>query len=433
MNPRFRTFLHCIEFRIVIGALLVFVIPSSLLFVNSGFESPPIQWEKFFDGSRGCSVLQNENGDYLVTGEKGLASVLIGTDSSGNLLWTKTFQIEGKETFLPYLIQTADGGYALAGTWENNYALVRVDSEGNIIWTKTYERNALFNYLRSVIQTNDGGYALVGTYLNNPPSDGQTWFVKVDALGNIQWNKTIGSIGDFVNSVLQTSDGGYSIIGTSWASETSPARPKIIKTDPDGIVQWNKTYGGIGKAKFYYTESFSGIITDDGGYLSAGFAGESSSSWMAWLVKTDPQGKMIWNQTYGEIGSLVNSVINTRDGGYSFVGVVNRQDAWIAKTDVYGNMDWNLTFKGSSIETFCKSIIQTNDGGYAIVGMRDGRIWLVKITTLSQHSPVLTPLLETIVIVILAITLGITIVVFILSKSIRRKRGNGSFKFVYHF
>ena len=96
-------------------------------------------------------------------------------------------------------------------------------------------------------------------------------------------------------------------------------------------------------------------------------------------------------------------------------------------------LDWNLTVEGSSIETCCKSIIQTNDGGYAIVGMRDGRIWLVKITALSQHSPVLTPLLETIVIVILAITFGIAIVVFILSKSVRRKRGNGSFKFVCYF
>lgn len=392
----------------------------SLLLVNADSEAPLTQWQQFFDGTRGFSVLQTENEGYAVTGKNALASLLIKMDSSGNLLWKKTYQIGGKETFLPYLIQTEDGGYALAGTWENKFALVRVDSEGKMKWNKTYEHSAVFNYLRAFIRTNDGGYALVGTYLNQPPSDGQTWFVKVDFLGNIQWNKTIGSLGDFVNSALQTSDGGYAIIGTIWASETLPATPKIIKTDPDGNIEWNKTYGGMGRDQFYYTESFSGITTDDGGYLLSGFAGESSNTWRAWLVKTDSQGNMMWNKTYGEIGSLANSVVQTRDRGYAYAGVVNRKDAWIVKTDEYGNMDWNLTFKGGSIETFSKSILQTNDGGYAIAGTKDDKIWFVKLTVISPPSPVI-PTIEKIVIVILAVAIAITITVIIHRKFIRRK------------
>jgi hypothetical protein len=386
----------------------------SLPIVEANSEAPSMKWQQLFEGSRGCSVFQTANEGYVVTGANISASLLIRTDSSGNLLWTKTYRIGGNETFLPYLVQTEEGGYALAGTINNSYAIIRVDPEGNVIWEKTYELSAKFHYLRSFIRTSDGGYALVGTYLNQPPSDGQTWFVKVDIAGNVQWNKTIGDAGDFVASALQTVDGGYVIIGTSWRSETLPAIPKIIKTDSEGIIKWSETYGGVGKSEFYYTESFSGIITEDAGYLIGGFAGQNSSSWMAWLLKTDSQGKMLWNVTYGDIGSLANSVLKTMNGGYAFAGVVNRTDAWVVKTDEYGIMDWNLTFSGSSIEAFCNSVFQTRDGGYAIVGTKEGKIWLAKLTGVSYSSP----LLPSIIVVTIAI---LTILGYILRKIFHRK------------
>jgi hypothetical protein len=384
--------------------------------VNAEPEAPLIQWQQFFDGTHGFSVLQTENESYVLTGKNSSSSLLIKTDSSGNLLWKKNFQLEGKETFLPYLLPTEDGGYVLAGTWENKYILVSVDSEGKMDWNKTYEHRAVLNHLRALIRTNDGGYALIGTYLNQPPSDGQTLFLKIDSLGNIQWNKTIGSVGDFVCTTLQTNDEGYAIIGTIWASETDPAIPKMIKTDPDGNIQWQKTYGGMGRGQFYYTESFSGITTEDGGYLISGFAGDSSSTWRAWLLKTDSQGNMMWNKTYGEIGCLANFVVQTQDRGYAYAGVVNRKDAWIVKTDEYGNMDWNLTFEGISIETFSHSILQTNDGGYAVVGTKDDKIWLFKLTPKPPNTPVIPITLETIVIFLLIIAICITIIAILYGK-----------------
>ncbi len=390
---------------IFVSVLLFLLMVSSFSLTAVGSEVPSTQWQQSFEGNRGYSVLQTENGGYAVTGANASANLLIRTDSAGNLLWTKAYPIGGNATYLPYLLQTADG-YALAGTMNNSYVIIAVDSEGNVIWEKTYERSAVFNYLRSFIRTSDGGYAVVGTYLNQPPSDGQTWFVKLDSLGNVEWNKTIGSVGDFVNSVLQTSDEGYAIISTSWASEFLPARPKIIKTDSEGNIQWNKTYGGVGTGQFYYTESFTGTIANDEGYLIAGFAGVNSSSWVAWLFKTDPQGNMLWNVTHGDIGSLANTVVKTQDGGYVFLGVVNRKDAWVVKTDANGNIDWNMTFEGSSIEAFCNNIIQTSNGAFAIVGTKEGKIWFAKLTAPSQTSPVIPILL---VIAVMAIIIGLTL------------------------
>ena len=161
---------------------------------------------------RFCSAV---TGDSRLPGLSPPVTLLIRTDSAGDLLWTKSFELGGTNTSLPYLIQTRDGGYALAGTVNNEYVIVKVDSNGNLQWNKSYVYAEPYNSFRSFVQTTDGGYAFVGTF--SPPQNashavGQIWFVKTDASGNIQWNKTIvGSQGNFANSIVQNSDGGYAI------------------------------------------------------------------------------------------------------------------------------------------------------------------------------------------------------------------------------
>jgi hypothetical protein len=235
------------------------------------------------------------------------------------------------------------------------------------------------------------------------------------------WNRTIvGPLGNFANSVLETPDGGYAIIGTSWTSDALPSNFKLIKTNSNGDAQWEKTYGGEGK--FFTAESESGIITKDGGYLLAGVSLEEgqANAWLAWLVKTDSEGKMMWNKTYGEAGSWAFQVIQTKEDGFAFTGILNGRDAWLLKTDLNGNEDWNMTFPGStfigsSFEDFGKCIIQTTDGGYAMVGTKDGKIWLAKIGP--SANPASAWLLAEIVAAIAA-----AVIVTVISATIVRKR-----------
>lgn len=249
--------------------------------------------------------------------------------------------------------------------------------------------------LRAIIQTNDKGYALVALLQTEagPHGIGQAWFVKLDAQGEMEWNKTIvGTLGEYPNSVLQTSDGGYAIIGTSWSSGF-PSYYKLIKTDANGNEQWNKTYGGEGK--FYTAENDYGITTSNGGFMLSGFIVGADNGWTAWLVKTDSQGNAVWNGTYGEGGGCVaDAVIQTSDGGYAFTGVINKTVGWVVKTDASGTMEWDATFAdgsfvGSSVEDFGRPIVQAQDGGYTIVGTKDGKIWLFK---LAAQSPTLSSL-----------------------------------------
>lgn len=84
-------------------------------------------------------------------------------------------------------------------------------------WNMTLAGNASAS---SVVQTLEGGYIIAG---NKDSYDGDAWIIKTDPKGNEQWNKTFKgeeerNSGDWgknqVSSVKQTSDNGYILAGS---------------------------------------------------------------------------------------------------------------------------------------------------------------------------------------------------------------------------
>lgn len=445
--------------KFLLAAILVFIICLSIIAIisltRSIYEAPHIQWQKFYNGVSGNFVVSTFDGGYLLLGTNAsiqktdtwpnyvnYTSLLIKTDSSGNLTWVKTYQIQGAETMLTRVVRTSDGGYALAGVtlaktifpdvdYENNaaqfgiatrqFCLIKIDTLGNVQWTRTYmhgqesvnggEAYVEGHDLTSIIQTADGGYALVGTYWFAPPTDQHIWFVKADANGNLQWNKTIspGPLGNFASALLQTIDGGYIIIGTKTTHGPSPASFEVIKLDSEGNVQWYETYGGEGA--YYSAKCYSGTVAQDGGYILAGsVSSEIGAPPVGWLVKTDLQGKMLWNRTYGQNNSVILTIMQTSDGGYVFAGttggngVIGGKNAWVVKIDEAGNVEWEKSIVVNfpyGVNT-PNSIIEANDGEYVFAGTYNGtynvgyqKLWLVKIAYTRLFHPYIWLLIQT--------------------------------------
>jgi len=415
------------RFYLTLTVLFLIVCVAFPIFSASAIvKAPSLEWEHFFGGFVGYSVLQTGDGGFVISGVNASRSVLIRTDSVGNLLWTKSYEFGGTNTSLPYLIQTKDGGYALGGTLNNEYVIVKVDSVGSVEWNKSFFLDEPYNSFRGFVQTRDGGYAFVGTF--SPPQNathavGQIWLVKTDSSGNMQWNKTIaGAQGNFANSIVQNGDGGYAIFCTSWESETLPSSFKIIKTDSNGNELWNKTYGGSGS--FFTAESDAGIETRDGGYLLAGVSVDKGSDYLAWLVKTDSKGNMLWAQNYGGFGSWALAVTQSSDGGYCFAGLYNGKGVWLVKTDSVGAVDWNETFSrasiwGVSVEDFGKPLIQARDGGYVLVGGLRSQIWLAKLVGSSASS------FSGFSIYLVAVVVVLIIVIVVVAALVKRRRTCG--------
>jgi hypothetical protein len=194
--------------------------------------------------------------------------------------------------------------------------------------------------------------------------------VKVDSTGTKQWDKTYGgTANDWGFSVIQTSDGGYAIAGNTNSFGAGNFDFRLVKTDSAGMTQWSRTYGGVS-----YECSRSVVQTSDGGYTLAGCTQSYGAGYYDfWLVKTDSTGNKQWNKTYG--GTYYEeaySVVQTSDGGYAITGYTQSYgagsyDLWLVKTDSSGNMQWNKTYGGSGYE-YGQSVVETSSGEYAIAG-----------------------------------------------------------------
>ncbi len=278
------------------------------------------------------------------------------------------------------LIQTADGGYAIVGSTtsftqgvEDCY-VIKLDAKGNLQWAKAIGGSGI-DIATAIIQTSDKGYAIAGQSNSfDPNSRFDCYIVKLDSAGNLEWDKAIGGTNDeYALSILQTSDGGYLVAGSTTSFGLGWADIYLVKLDANGNVQWTKTIGGIDD-----DVAFDIIQTSDGGYAIVGFTlsfcnAGCPATGDAYIVKLDANGNLQWTKVIGGADDEVASAIaQTNDNGYIVVGRTRSfgrgdYDMYVIKMDGNGNIQWTKTIGGDSADV-ALSVVQTSDGGYAIAG-----------------------------------------------------------------
>jgi len=244
----------------------------------------------------------------------------------------------------------------------------------------------------SVEQTTDGGYIIAGVITTFYGGGGDFYLIKTDASGNEEWEKTFGGSGDdAAHSVQQTTDGGYIVAGMTTSYGAGGADIYLVKTDALGNTEWEKTIGGSDDDLAYSVEQTTG-----GGYIIAGQRANYSVGWYyVYLVKTDALGNMEWEKTFGGSGyNDAYSVEQTTDGGYIVAAMTTSygaggMDFYLVKTDASGNTEWEKTIGGSD-DDYAWSVEQTIDGGYIVVGdtrsygAGEEDVYLVKVGQLAN-------------------------------------------------
>ncbi|HKR06942.1 MAG TPA: T9SS type A sorting domain-containing protein [Bacteroidia bacterium] len=303
------------------------------------------------------------------------------------------------------LINTNDGGYAIGGTASssdgdvsfnhggNDYWLVKLDSNYNLQWEKTYG-GSLSDWLYSTIQTSDGGFLMTGyTNSNNGNVTGHHglsdyWVVKTDPAGNLQWQKTLGGSNvDYGSDAVETYDGGFAVAGYSSSIDGDVSVPLgqadywLVKLDASGNILWDKSYGGSNA-----DNARSIIQAHDSCLVISGSAGSNDSDvtgylggWDFWIVKTDPNGILLWEKSLGGNTEDYNSkVIEASDNGFVLSGSTKSntnyvsgnhggKDAWMVKIDSAGNFQWQRCSGGILNDEFM-NVIETADQGYIASG-----------------------------------------------------------------
>jgi hypothetical protein len=353
----------------------------TFFFIFQSFVHIHAQWIKIYGGNKEDDALliqQTGDGGWIVAG--GTRSFVAGEMSlwilklnlNGSIEWQNCYS---SDYINPLSIQpTGDGGY-LVGCNRGSFGgtkmilALKLDSLGRIDGSAS-RGWSVSDYAQSIQQTSDGGFILTGTNPGWWEEKRNIWVSKLSSSGDIDWEWTFAGNGDDnARSVQQTGDGGYIVAGFTQSFGSGKEDLWILKLDPSGAIEWQRTYGGNEN-----DDACSIQQTRDGGYIVAGFtqslgAGEED----IWILKLDPSGAIEWQRTYGgNEKDYACSISQTMDGGYIVAGVTysfgaGEKDFWILKLIPSGDIEWQKTF-GTSFEEEANSIEQTNDGGYVISG-----------------------------------------------------------------
>ncbi len=385
------------------------------------FAQPIIDWQVNLGGSNGDLpfginqttdkgfILTGTSAsiDYDVTGNHGITdSWLVKLDSAGTIEWQKCFGGSYIETGWD-VSQTSDHGYIMISStlstdgdisfhygeeYNSDYWVVKTDSIGNLIWEKTYG-GSLNDAPTSIRQTMDGGYIIGGTSNSNDfdisdhlgfTDSSDFWIVKVDSMGNLLWEKSLGGNGnDDCAEIIEVADGSLYAMGSTGSTDVGAfinhgeSDFLLIHLSASGDILWQKTYGGSdsetassvrtttnnGFIMTGITKSNDGDVTDNHGLIDF------------WAVRINAIGDIIWQKCFG--GSKADeffSMSTIGDQGFIFCGTSASSDGdvsihygseyypdiWIVKTDTIGAIDWQKTFGGSDIEN-APSIISIAD------------------------------------------------------------------------
>ena len=343
--------------KILIAGLLVSVIllipinsaySNNGLSVNNNDENLPYDtmlddiWTKqyhFSADNRGESVKQASIGGYIAVANWAsagshvkLGSCIFKTNNNGEIIWEEEY---GDDYFEPYRVYSVtednSGNYCImTGNFGVKMWIVKYNIIGSKIWEKQLQ---IYHFARGkeIIPTFDDGLAIVGYNTYNYPSDNQSvLLLKIDNDGNEIWHKTFDyELYNYGYSLKQTSDGGFIIVGYTSPNYDNEYKTYLLKTDENGTLLWEKTFGGK-----YNDIGYSVQTTDDGGYIITGYIGDY---WLGdvWLIKTDAYGNLQWDKNFG--GWSGASVSQTLDSGYILTGEGVGGAAFLIKTDANGN------------------------------------------------------------------------------------------------
>lgn len=315
-------------------------------------------WQKTYGGpahEESRSVVALPSGEYVVMGNSNIQTnglenvILIKIDSVGNILWEKTFG--GTNTDMGHsMVLTPDGGFAIVGYTTSFGAqgadiyLLKVDASGNLVWEKRFGGGAS-DAGESVICSPENDFLIAGSTNSTGAGSLDIYLSKIDASGKQLWEKTFGGSGsDEGKSVAPTADGGYLLVGTTIRSFKTQSEALfdvyVVKSDSAGNLVWQKTFGGADEDR-----GFSACPAHDGGYAIVGSSGanfEKGSD--GFLVRIDSRGNLIWEKTFGGMGADgIYLILPTYDRGYVLGGATYSSgsgcsDVYLIKTDVNGNV-----------------------------------------------------------------------------------------------
>jgi hypothetical protein len=246
--------------------------------VKLSFEGE-IQWQKALGGSGidlGYEIKQTSDGGFIISGES-----------------------------------ESDDGDASGSNGGGDYWVIKTNETGDVEWQQLLGGTAL-DRANDVCQLNDGSFVVFGHVskgggdVSQHYSGYDLWLVKLSSTGSLIWEKNYGGSGeDFSGEIFPTLDGGFILAGSTNSNDFDVVDNDggvdvlLFRVDSLGSILWQKTLGGSKGERAYSVQQ-----TTDGGYITAGFAWSNNGDVSGvhgdsdfWIVKLSPETSSTSNPT----------------------------------------------------------------------------------------------------------------------------------------
>lgn len=276
---------------------------------------------------------------------------------------------------------TSDGGMIVAGKSaylsNNDMAMMKLDLNGNVQWAHAYGNGIDDDQAESVIQTLDGGYMLVGS------TNTDCYVVKTNSLGVVQWQKTHTPISSKrVMDVLQLADSSYIMtVGSSINGGSVASNAGYMKLDKNGNRLWSYSYSSESWTCCTYNPNIYRVLKFNNSssilLMGSRYGGSSDGGY---FLKINSAGTILMERrTISGGGQFLNG-IQTADGNIVMVGF-----NMVTKIDTSGNLIWMKKYTGNNYPAF-QAVAELPNSNLLLYAIGDdGYPYLLQTNSLGVH------------------------------------------------
>ena len=297
------------------------------------------------------NIIHLANGGNILTGYYRIGEkeyiLVVKTDDAGNQEWKLNNISFNYNTGGNAVVGLTDGSIGITGYSNNNNQqdvfVLKLDADGVKKWSRTIGGNQS-DEGHDILALEDGGMIVLGVTHSQGDDDGDIWILEFDSEGNTVDTLLIAIDGKQVGySFVETDLHEYVIGGITSSSNSGVTDAFIIKVDELGEIEWEFSYGGI------YNDIGYSIIYSDGGWVLVGqtYSYDVGGGDIL-LLKVNDFGELEWTETIGGSSQdFAYDIKLAQDGGYIISGSTFSQDntdGWLIKTDSRGNFKGMLEY-----------------------------------------------------------------------------------------
>ena len=313
----------------------------------------------------------------------------IATDGDGNIV------VSG----------VTDGALGGPGQGATDTVVAKYAADGQLLWIRQFGTPD-YDASGGGIATDGGGNVFVAGQAIDPSYEtSYAWVAKYDGSGRFLWQgQRHASQWDDAQAVAADGSGNVVVAGTTIGAPETYVDGWVAKYDPDGRLKWTRRLDAADYLQSY--DPAFGVATDGSGNVlvcgltEGSLAGPTRGSYDGWVVKYDPDGRVLWKHQIGTAtGESAKSVTADGNGNVIVAGTTDgsfagpsrgKDDVWVVKYNAAGRFMWRRQL-GTDTNDDVTGVVADMDGAVILAGntngsfatrprSRRGDVWLAKFS-----------------------------------------------------